>query len=331
MALLPRCLETLKKTTYTPLELVVVDNDSTDGSLNYLREQHPGVKIIAFSENLGYARAYNAAMPQISNEYVVLLNFDVEVEPDWLDQGMDLMVANPKLAAVQPKLRALQRRDYFEYSGGSGGFLDRYGYPFVRGRIFDYLEKDDGQYQDVQPIFWASGAAFITRKSAYLEAGQLDGDFFMHMEELDLCWRYWLTGWEVQVAPQGIVYHYAGAALSAARFKKMYLNHRNSLAMLVKNYSLGNLFRCLPVRMLLDGVTVITSLFQREPKRSAAVLAAYGYFLLHPFHLLKKRRQVQRMRRLPDSALGKIIFPGSLVWRYFVKKQVTYSQLTAER
>jgi GT2 family glycosyltransferase len=307
-----------------------VDNNSTDGSLNYLRECHPEVRIISFSENLGYAKAYNVAMPQISNEYVVLLNFDVEVEPDWLDQAMDLMIANPKLAAVQPKLRSLQRRDYFEYSGGSGGYLDRFGYPFVRGRVFDQTELDNGQYQDVQPIFWASGAAFVTRKSTYLAAGQLDADFFMHMEELDLCWRYWLMGYEVCVAPAGIVYHYAGAALSAVRFKKMYLNHRNSLAMMIKNYSGLNLLWILPVRWALDGLTVLTSLPKKEPKRSLAVLAAYGYFLLHPIHLLAKRRQVQRMRKVPDSALGHVIFPTSIVWRYFVKKQRTYSQLLAE-
>ncbi len=261
LGFLPRCLETLQQTTYSPHEIVVVDNNSTDGSLAYLREHYPRVKLIAFQENLGYSRAYNAAVPQVASEFVVLLNFDVEVEPGWLDQAMEMLIREPRLAAVQPKLKALQKREFFEYSGGSGGYIDRYGYPFVRGRIFDSIERDDGQYPDSVPIFWATGAAFVTRRAAFLEAGQLDGDFFMHMEELDLCWRYWLTGWQIKVAPEGTVYHHAGAALSADRFHKMYYNHRNGLAMVIKNYGLANLLRYLPVRCLLDcvyrgGVTV---------------------------------------------------------------------------
>lgn len=327
---LPRCLETLHKTSYTPLELVVVDNNSTDGSLAYLRRNHPGVRIIAFSENLGYSGAYNAAIEQVASEYVVLLNFDVEVEAGWLDQPMDLFFSEPRLAAVQPKLRALQNHSRFEYAGGSGGFLDRYGYPFLRGRVFDTLEEDHGQYDDVASIFWATGAALITRRESYVKAGKLDADFFLHMEEIDLCWRYRLLGWDVKVAPKGVVYHFSGAALSAERFHKIYYNHRNSLVMLFKNYGFLRLLRFLPVRWLLDGVTVVTSVFRKEPQRSAAVLAAYGHILLHLPRLISKRRQVQRMRSVSDRDLDGVIYPGSLVWRYFVRKQRTFSQLLAE-
>jgi GT2 family glycosyltransferase len=331
LAFLPRCLETLRRTTYSPLELVVVDNNSTDGSLSYLHEHHPDIRIIAFKENLGYSGAYNAAIEQISNELLVLLNFDVEVEADWLDPAIEILQSDAEVVAVQPKLRSLQRPDCFEYAGGSGGFIDRYGYPFARGRVFDDLETDRGQYNDARCIFWASGAALITRKSAYLAAGQLDADFFLHMEELDLCWRYWLLGWKVMVAPSGVVYHYSGAALSADRFHKMYYNHRNGLAMMIKNYSLCNLLRRLPVRVFWDGITALMALFKRQPKRSLAVLAAYGHLLVHSGRLLAKRRQVQRMRKVPDSRLGDVVFPGSVVWRYFVKGQKTYSQLLAGR
>jgi GT2 family glycosyltransferase len=327
---LPRCLETLQKTTYSPLELVVADNNSTDGSLKYLRSNYPKVRIIEFSENLGYAGAYNAAIQAVDSDVVVLLNFDVEVEPDWLDQPMELLMAEPRLAAVQPKLRALQSRQRFEYAGGSGGFLDRYGYPFLRGRVFDTLEEDHGQYDDVVSIFWATGAALVTRRQSYLDAGGLDADFFLHMEEIDLCWRYHLLGWDIKVAPRGVVYHYSGAALSAERFHKMYFNHRNSLAMLFKNYGTARLFLCLPVRWLLDGFTVVTSVFRKEPKRSAAVLAAYWYLIVHLPSLMAKRRRVQRMRAIPDRALDAVIFPGSLVRHYFIKKNRTFSQLMAE-
>jgi GT2 family glycosyltransferase len=330
LTFLPRCLETLQKSTYSPLELVVVDNNSTDGSLDYLQQNHPGVKIVAFRENLGYAGAYNAVVPQAEGETVVLLNFDVEVEPGWLDQAVELMVSEPGLAAVQPKLRSLQQRGLFEYSGGSGGFIDRFGYPFVRGRLFESLEPDVGQYDDVKPVFWATGAAFVTRKSAFVEAGGLDADFFMHMEELDLCWRYWLMGYEVKVAPRGVVFHWAGAALSAERFHKMYFNHRNGLVMMLKNYGWRSLLRNLPGRLLLDWITVASSLFRREAKRSGAVLLAHAYVLSHLPSIWRKRRRVQRLRKVADRELTRVIYPHSSVWRHFIRKQSTYTQLAAE-
>jgi hypothetical protein len=330
LAFLPRCLETLQKTKYSPLELVVVDNRSTDGSAEYLRRSCPGVKLIEFEENLGYAGAYNTVVPQAAGEIVVLLNFDVEVEPGWLDQAVEILSAEPRVAAVQPKLRSLQRRDFFEYSGGSGGYIDRHGYPFVRGRLFEAIEPDTGQYDDTVPIFWATGAALVTRKSAYREAGGLDADFFMHMEELDLCWRYWLMGYEVKVAPRGIVFHWAGAALSAERFRKMYLNHRNGLVMMLKNYSLKSLLRNLPGRLALDWVTVVTSLFRGEAKRSGAVLAAHAYVLSRLPAIWAKRRRVQRLRKVSDPELSRVIYPHSIVWRHFIRKWSTFTQVAAE-
>ena len=325
---MPRCLETLRETTYSPLELVVVDNNSRDGSLEYLRDHHPDIKLIELHENLGYSGAYNVAIPQTAGEFIVLLNFDVEVEPNWLDQSVSVLSKQPNVAATQPKLRSLQDRKMFEYSGGSGGFIDRYGYPFVRGRIFDALEQDTGQYEDERTIFWASGAALVTRRSAYHAAGGLDDDFFLHMEELDLCWRYWLMGWEVKAAPAGWVYHYAGAALSAERYLKMFYNHRNGLVMLIKNYGTASLFRYLPIRLLLDWAAVVKGLLKLQWKRPAAIVAAHGYILWHGRKILAKRRRVQRQRRIPDRDLGHVIWPHSAVWSYFVKKQRTFSEMT---
>lgn len=326
---LPRCLETLWQTTYSPHEIVVVDNSSTDDSLTYLRKHHPDVRIISTGGNLGFSRAYNFVVPQISGKYIVLLNFDVEVEPDWLDEAIAVLEREPQVAAVQPKLKRLQDRRFFEYAGGSGGYIDRYGYPFVRGRIFDSVEEDHGQYDDIRPVFWATGAAFITRKADYEDAGGLDGDFFMHMEELDLCWRFWLFGRQVKVVPQGTVYHYSGAALAADRVRKMYYNHRNGLIMLLKNYSAASLWRNLPMRIALDWMTILESLASLKPKRALAVCAAHAYCLLHLLQIWRKRRQVQTRRTVRDQDLAHVIFPRSIVRRYFLRKQITYSQITA--
>lgn len=324
---LPRCLASLKCSSYSPLELVVVDNNSSDNSLEYLRKEHPDIRLFAFKDNLGFSGAYNAVIPEISADYIVLLNFDVEVEPDWLNQAIGLMEADSSIVAVQPKLKAYQRRDQFEYSGGSGGFIDCYGYPFARGRIFDHIERDDGQYNSTVPIFWASGAAHITRRIAYLEAGGLDDDFFMHMEEMDLCWRHWLYGHKVAAAPEGVVYHWSGAALSAERFWKMYLNHRNGLIMMLKNYSMTSLLKYLPVRLLLDWITVFIMPFKGEPKRSLAVLAAHLSVLVRFPKVLIKRRRVQKKRRVRDADLHHVVIPGSVVSAYYLKKQNTFSQI----
>jgi len=328
---LPRCLASLAGTEYTPTELIVADNGSTDGSLEYLRREFPQVRIVDFGQNWGYSGAYNRAVPESNGKYVVLLNFDVEVEPDWLSSAISILESDSGIAAAQPKLKQYQNHQNFEYSGGSGGYLDAYGFPFVRGRLFDTIEEDRGQYDDSREIFWATGAALVIRKDAYLASGGLDEDFFMHMEELDLCWRLWLTGHKIVVAPPGTVYHWAGAALSADRIRKMYLNHRNSLAMLIKNYGLSRLLRRLPVRILLDWIAVCASPLNGEAKRSLAILWAHAHVLLSLPKLLVKRTRVQRMRKVSDDALDHVILPLSIVHRYYVRKQTVFSQILGSR
>ncbi|MCB9366581.1 MAG: glycosyltransferase family 2 protein [Calditrichaeota bacterium] len=325
---LPRCLESLSRTAYRPFEIVVVDNCSRDGSLDYLRRDFPDVRIIEYGENLGYSGAYNRSVPEASGEYCVLLNFDVEVEPEWLTEAIGILERDQTVAAVQPKLKSYQDHGKFEYSGGAGGFIDAYGYPFVRGRVFETIETDSGQYDDSREIFWATGAALVLRKSDFVEAGGLDEDFFMHMEELDFCWRLWLGGKRVMVAPSGTVYHWAGAALSADRIRKMYLNHRNSLAMILKNYGAVRLLKHLPVRIALDWIAVLTSPLKREPKRSAAILWAHWYLLWNLPSILRKRRRVQKSRRVRDQELDHVVLPFSVVYRYYFKKQTTFSNLT---
>lgn len=327
LAFLPRCLETLRATRYRPLEIIVADNASKDGSLDGVRQNFPEVKIVAFDKNWGYSGAYNRAVKLASGEILVLLNFDVEVEPDWLDQPLELFAADPRLAACQPKLRGLRERNCFEYAGACGGFLDRYGYPFARGRVFDVLETDDGQYDDARECFWATGASLVVRKSAYLEVGGLDDTFFLHMEEIDFCWRLHLCGWKVCVAPRGIVYHYSGAALSSERYPKIYYNQRNSLMMLVKNYGIRRLLPALAGRSLLDLVTIFSSPLRGEPKRSVAVIAAYLWILSHLWLLLRKRRQVQRQRSVLDRQALKGVLAKSLVVAYFLRKKRSFRAL----
>jgi GT2 family glycosyltransferase len=327
LAFLTRCIETLKATQYEPLEIIVIDNASKDGSLEQVRQHFPEITTIAFDTNWGYAGAYNRAVPSANGEFVVFLNFDVEVDPDWLTQSMKLFENDARLAACQPKLRALQDRKRFEYAGASGGFLDRYGYPFTRGRVFDTLEMDTGQYDDARECFWATGAALIVRKSAFQEVDGLDEIFFLHMEEIDFCWRLHLEGWKVCVAPQGVVYHYSGASLSSERFLKIYYNQRNSLMMLLKNYGIGRLIPAFGGRLFLDLITLFSSPLRREPKRSLAVVAAYLWILSHLWPLLKKRRQVQRRRSVPDRQALKSVLPKSLVIAYFLRKQRTFRDL----
>ncbi|MFH1009630.1 MAG: glycosyltransferase family 2 protein [bacterium] len=327
LTFLPRCIETLRATRHEPLEIIIADNASKDGSLEYLRKNFPEIKTVAFDTNWGYSGAYNRVAASAEGEFLVFLNFDVEVDPDWLGQPLELFEKDARLGACQPKLRALRDRNRFEYAGACGGFLDLYGYPFARGRVFDILEMDTGQYEDARECFWASGAALFVRKSAFLQVGGLDDSFFLHMEEIDFCWRLHLNGWKVCVAPRSIVYHYSGAALSSERFLKIYYNQRNSLMMLLKNYGIGRLLPAFGGRLLFDIVTFFSSPLRREPKRSVAVVAAYLWILSRLWLLLKKRRQVQRQRSLSDREALKSVLPKSLVIAYFLKKKRTFRDL----
>ena len=233
--LLERFLPSVAATDYPDFEIIVADNASTDGTATWLTEHYPSVRVVQHPENWLFARGNNAAIAHATGEYVCLLNNDVEVPPHWLSPLVEEMEHHPDVAAVQPKLLQFDDRTLFEYAGASGGFLDAVGYPFTRGRLFSTLEKDKGQYDNSRDVFWASGACFLTRRDAYESAGGLDERFGMHMEEIDLCWRFWRSGWRVRVVPQSRVYHLGGASLPQGNPQKTYYNFRNSLLMLYKN------------------------------------------------------------------------------------------------
>ena len=302
----------------------VADNGSTDGSLALLAEEFPMVQTIVFAENYGFADGYNKAFGHIDAEYAVLLNSDVETTPGWLVPLVEYMDAHPAVAACQPKLMAYHKKDEFEYAGAMGGFLDRYGYPFCRGRIFDTVEKDRGQYDTDVPLLWATGACLMVRLPIYKEVGGLDGRFFAHMEEIDLCWRLRCRGHEVRSVAASVVYHVGGATLNAGHPRKTFLNFRNNLLMLYKNLPTGELRRVLFVRALLDYVAAAMFLVKGEWGSVKAVFRAR-----REYRRLKGEFRASREDNLCKAATMDVPERTrfSILWRYHARGCKTYDKL----
>ena len=272
---LPSVIET---TDSSIADVIVADNGSTDSSVELLRKEFPQVKLLEFSENYGFAEGYNRAIKATNYPYTVLLNSDVATTEGWINVLYDYMEANPNVGACQPKIRAYTNKTHFEYAGAAGGFIDRNGYPYCRGRIFDTVEEDKGQYDEVVSIFWATGAALMVRSQLYIDAGGLDKDFFAHMEEIDLCWRILLTGSEIMAVPQSVVYHLGGGSLPASNPRKTYLNFRNNLLMLHKNLPDETRGKTLFIRRLLDTVAWAKYMATFDFKNANAILKAHNDF-----------------------------------------------------
>ena len=259
-------------------DIIVADNGSTDGSMTRLVDEFPDVKVLAFDKNLGYAGGYNEAIRRAGSRYTVLLNSDVEVKGDWLTPLYRYMETHPSIAAVQPKILSIAEPTKFEYAGAAGGFLDRNGYPYCRGRIFDTVETDHGQYDSPMEIFWATGAALMVRTQLYLDAGGLDSRFFAHMEEIDLCWRLRSMGYGIAAVPAGAVYHLGGGSLPASSPRKTYLNFRNSLLMLYKNLPLRERRGFLIRRRLLDTLAWAKFIATLDFRNASAIIGAHRDF-----------------------------------------------------
>ncbi len=277
-------------------EILIADNGSTDDSLIFLEENFPSITIVENKENLGFAGGYNKALNQIHAEYYVLLNSDVEVSESWLSPIVSLLDKDKTIAACQPKLLDFNKRNTFEYAGASGGFIDNLGYPFCRGRIFDSLEEDSGQYNDSSEVFWATGACLFLRADAFWDVGGFDADFFAHQEEIDLCWRLKNKGYKIMVEPKSEVFHVGGGTLDAASALKTYLNFRNNLAMLFKNLALFSLFIVIPIRLLLDAVAAISFLKQKKgiSHLFAIIKAHFAFYFAIPKLLAKRQKIVQK-------------------------------------
>lgn len=306
------------------VEICVADNASTDGSRELLRSQFQEVRLIELAENYGFAEGYNRALCQVDAEYVVLLNSDVAVTPHWLDPLCTYMDAHPEVAACQPKLRSERCRTQFEYAGAAGGYLDVYGYPFCRGRIFEVVEEDKGQYDSVVPVFWASGAALFIRLKDYQEVGGLDGRFFAHMEEIDLCWRLGSRGRGLVCVPQSVVYHVGAATLKKESPRKTFLNFRNNLLMLYKNLPEAELNRVLGVRGFLDYVAAAVFFLKGEKENAKAVLQARREFKrLRPSFEADRAENLHRA--VVDKIQGRFLF--SILWKFHACGMKSFSSL----
>jgi GT2 family glycosyltransferase len=278
----------------TNIEIIVADNGSTDQSILYLQQNFSSIRIIDLKENYGFAEGYNQALKQVDADYFVLLNSDVKVAKNWIEPCIFQFESDEKIAAIQPKILSYNQPNSFEYAGAAGGFIDKFGYPFCRGRILDELEEDEGQYDKSTEIFWASGAAMFVRTSALKEAGGLDGDFWAHMEEIDLCWRLKNQGYKVIYEPNSVVYHLGGGTLSYDSPKKVYLNFRNNLWMLFKNLPKEQFKRTFSIRMILDGVAAAKFLAGFQFRHFWAVANAHVAFYRNLSKLVRKRREIQK-------------------------------------
>ncbi len=306
------------------VEVFVADNNSDDDSVEYVKKNYPETKLIRLDKNYGFAGGYNRALRKIDAEYFLLLNSDVAPGENWLPPLIEMMDSGNEIAACVPKIRSYKEPELFEYAGAAGGFIDKYGFPYCRGRIFDVLEKDEGQYDEPVPVFWGSGAALMIRSEIYNGYGGLDEDFFAHMEEIDLCWRVLNRGFKIMSVPQSVVYHLGGGTLNQHNSHKTYLNFRNNLYMLVKNLPERRFPGTLLVRMLLDGVAGLHFLVKGEFAFFTAVLKAHFSFYKTLGSMLRKRKEL--LKEVKKEKHDEM-FCGSLVWHFFVKKQRTYREL----
>jgi len=305
---------------FTPdyAEVIVADNASCDNSVSFLKETYPTVRIIQNNENGGFSKGYNEALRQIEAEYYCLLNSDIEVTENWIEPVTDLLDNHPDVAVVQPKLLSYKNKEFFEYAGASGGFLDFLGYPFCRGRVFENLEKDNGQHNSAMEVFWATGAAMFVRSTIFHKLNGLDEDFFAHMEEIDFCWRVKSLGFKVMVEPKSVIYHIGGGTLPKNSARKAYLNFRNNLFLLLKNLPKSRLFPVFLARFILDHIAALFFLFQGHIKDTWAVYRAQLSFV-------RQFRKMKRKRNNINPLAYKQTYQKSIVFGYYFMKKKRFN------
>lgn len=307
------------------IEVCVADNGSTDASVTMLQQEFPSVRTILLDKNYGFADGYNMALQQVDAEYVVLLNSDVDVTEHWLEPMIAYLDDHPKVAACQPKIRSQRQKEYFEYAGAAGGFIDKYGYPFCRGRIMSVVEKDEGQYDTVIPVFWATGAALFIRRADYLKVGGLDGRFFAHMEEIDLCWRLRARGREIVCIPQSTVFHVGGATLKKENPRKTFLNFRNNLVMLYKNLPEKELKKVMRIRAGLDYLAALVFLLKGDWNNASAVIRARKEYKQICTSFSSSREENIRkntLQTIPER------IKSSILWQFYARGHKRFSQLS---
>jgi GT2 family glycosyltransferase len=320
--LLEKFLPAVSQSIYPNLQIIVGDNASSDNSISFVAEKYPGIRIIQNDRNYGFAEGYNKILQQVEADYFILLNSDVEVPPNWIQPVIRLMETDPLIAAAQPKIKWQLDKAQFEYAGAAGGYMDLHGYPFCRGRLFDTVETDGGQYNDVDEIFWASGAALFIKSRYWKEVSGLDTDLFAHMEEIDVCWRLKNLGYKIMYCPDAEVYHVGGGTLNANNPYKTYLNFRNNLLIMQKNLPKEDAYWRITTRFFLDFVAWIRFLLQGKVDFAMAITKAHVFFLKNLSQTAKKRTQKQ----LPYLS-HKGVYKNSIVYDYFVKKVDCFNKL----
>ncbi len=322
---LEQFLPYLQATTYGNMEIIIADNGSTDDSIEFLRQHYPQLRIIIFEKNHGFAKGYNEALKQVASEYYVLLNSDVEVTQGWLEPLVNLLEANKNIAACQPKLLWQKDKRFFEYAGGAGGWMDSMGYPFVRGRIFNICEEDNGQYDDIAPVFWATGAALFIRARVFHEMDGFDEYFFAHQEEIDLCWRIQLAGYDIYACPDSVVYHVGGGTLPHGDSLKTFLNFRNNRIMLCRNLPLIKRLWIMPMRLALDGVSALKALVGGDPGYFRAVMKAEWAFVKWWLFIRPgTKHPLNRQKKL------KGYYHGNVAWKHFARKKRYFSEIVSK-
>lgn len=305
-------------------DIIIADNNSTDDSVEFLSSYYPTLEVIALPQNYGYADGYNKTLKLLNHEYYVLLNSDVEVTANWLDPLYQYIEQHTDVAAIQPKVLAQRNKSCFEYAGAAGGFIDKLGYPFCRGRIFNQVEKDTDQYNTPLEIFWATGACLFIRSSDYWNAGGLDASFFAHMEEIDLCWRFNARGRKLVCLPESTVYHVGGATLQEESPRKTFLNFRNNLLMLYKNLSENKFKRIYTQRKALDYLAALQFLISGKKPNASAILKAHREFRVIQKEYVKERDN--NLQRTTNSPI-KTIYQGSILYDFYLKKRKIFSDL----
>ncbi len=322
-------LPSVAKTDYADYEIILANNASNDGSVAWVEEHFPEVTIATFEKNYGYCGGNNRAVPYATGDILLFLNNDVAVDKNWLHAINACFEKNENIAAVQPKMLSHEQPEYFEYAGAAGGFLDKYGYPFCRGRIFETLEQDEGQYDIPSDIFWGSGAALAIRKEVFEDLQGFDEDFEFHMEEIDLCWRIWNHGMRVRYCPESVVYHLGGGSMPMGSPRKVYYNYRNNLRMIWKNASSRTLPYRFPIRYKLDIIAAFRSLVTGHFEEFRAIIRAHVHFWKHFSRCHRKRTKLQSSRKVESDP--ETLMPVNLIWEYFIKGNKHFDELVNKK
>ena len=320
-AILNECLESLDNIEYPNLEIIVVDNNSPDDSVKTVQNKYSNVKLIQSEYNRGFAGGCNFGAQHSTGEYLLILNNDTIHEKGWIKYLVMRMESDKNISAVQPKIKNYTKRDYFDYAGGCGGFMDQYCFPFSRGRILNNIEKDSGQYDDPCKIFWASGTAFLTRKNIFNQIGGFDETFFAHMEEIDYHWKCQLLGYEIWVEPQSVIYHHGAVTLPVSSPYKTYLNFRNSLILLLTNYPSTTSFKLFFPRIAMEFLSLIKEIISLRLGHAMAIVRAWLWILFHSSFLYKRRKKL-KINKEPDN-----IYKNSIVVKYYFMKKKTFMDL----